>query len=274
MASSVRADRAGPALVRPLPKALALILATLLLLAGPARSDTVLVAVASNFGPVLAALAPGFQQATGHTLTAAAGPTARLGQQVAAGAPFQVLLAADQATPARLEADGHAVPGSRFTYATGQLVLWSTQPGLVDNQGAVLASGRFQHLALANPTLAPYGEAAMAVLRARGLDASLRPRLVMGESIAHAYQFVLTGHAELGFVAGSQLQGAGGPVPGSYWRVPAGLHPPIHQDAVLLKPGAGQAAALALLAYLKTPAARALIQAQGYAAHAAGARLP
>ena len=230
-----------------------------------ACADTVLVAVASNFAGTLAALAPAFRQATGHQLQAAAGPTTRLATQIAAGAPFQVLLAADQATPARLLADGLAVAGSRFTYATGHLVLWSTQPGLVDSQGEVLARGGFKHLAIANPKLAPYGEAALAVLRARGLEPQLRSRLVLAESIAQAYQFVLTGNAELGFVALSQLQAPGQPPGGSLWRVPPDLHPPIHQDAVLLKPGSGQAAALALLAFLKSPAARALIQAHGYA---------
>lgn len=232
--------------------------------ATPARADTVLVAVASNFAGPLAALAPGFGAATGHRLQVSPGATVRLATQIAAGAPYQVLLAADQATPARLEADGLAVAGSRFTYATGQLVLWSAQPGLVDSQGLVLAGAGFKHLAIANPKLAPYGEAALAVLRTRGLDAALRPRLVIAESIAQAYQFVLSGNAELGFVALSQLSAPGQAVLGSMWRVPAGLHAPLHQDAVLLKPGAGQPAALALLAYLRSPAAQALIQAYGY----------
>lgn len=252
----------------PACKRLAALLAALLVnglaLLPAARADTVLVAVASNFAGTLAALAPAFRQATGHQLQAAAGPTLRLASQIAAGAPFQVLLAADQATPARLLADGLAVAGSRFTYATGRLVLWSAQAGLVDDQGQVLGNGGFKHLAIANPKLAPYGQAALAVLRARGLEAKLRPRLVQAESIAQAYQFVLTGNAELGFVALSQLVQAGQPAQGSMWRVPAALHPAIHQDAVLLKPGQGQAAALALLAFLQSPAARALIQSHGY----------
>lgn len=231
----------------------------------PAQAGTAQVAVASNFAGTLAALAPGFEAATGHRLQVSAGPTGRLGIQIAAGAPFQVLLAADQATPARLEAAGHAVPGTRFTYAVGQLVLWSRQPGLVDPQGAVLAHGRFSHLAIANPKLAPYGAAAMAVLQARGLADRLAPRLVTAESIAQAHAFVRSGNAELGFVAWSQLVAPGQVLTGSYWRVPAALHPPIRQDAVLLAPGRGQAAPQALLAYLKTPAAQALIRAQGYA---------
>ncbi len=230
----------------------------------PARAGTAQVAVASNFAGTLAALAPGFEAATGHQLRVSAGPTSRLGTQIAAGAPFQVLLAADQATPARLVAAGLAVPGTRFTYAVGQLVLWSRQAGLVDPQGAVLAGNGFRHLAIANPKLAPYGAAAMAVLQARGLADRLAPRLVTAESIAQAHAFVRSGNAELGFVALSQLVVPGQAVPGSHWQVPPALHPPILQDAVLLTPGQGQAAAQALLAYLKTPAARALLRAHGY----------
>ena len=229
-----------------------------------AHADSVLVAVASNFAGPLAALAPLFQQATGHQLQAAAGATTRLATLIAAGAPYQVLLAADQATPAKLQAAGLALAGSRFTYATGQLVLWSAQPGLVDSQGEVLARGGFKHLAIANPKLAPYGEAALAVLRARGLESTLRPRLVLAENIAQAYQFVQTGNAELGFIALSQVQVPGQALTGSLWRVPAALHPALLQDAVLLKPGSGQVAAQALLDFLKTPAAKALIQAYGF----------
>jgi molybdate transport system substrate-binding protein len=237
----------------------------------------------------MAKIAEGFTAATGHTLKTATGSTGRFYSQILSGAPFQVLLAADDETPRRLVAEGHAVAGSQFTYATGVLVLWSAQPGLVDGQGAVLASGRFHKLAIANPKLAPYGAAAQQVLKARGLADAIAPRLVTGESIAQAYQFVATGNAELGFVALSQVIGAGPPqandaplggrspqatrgpasmpgkpATGSFWRVPASLHPEIRQDAVLLKPGEKSAAAAALLAYLKSPAARAVIQAWGY----------
>ena len=153
---------------------------------------------------------------------------------------------------------------SRFTYATGRLVLWSATPGVVDAQGAVLAGGGFAHLAIANPKTAPYGAAAMQVLRARGLAEALAPKLVTGESIAQAYQFVATGNAQLGFVALSQLSTPGKPAPGSMWRVPADLHEPIRQDAVLLRAGASNPAALALMTYLRSDAARAIIRAYGY----------
>lgn len=228
------------------------------------QAGEVTVAVAANFAGPLAKLAEGFTAASGHTLKTTAGATGKFYSQIVAGAPFQVLIAADDETPKRLIAEGHAVAGSNFTYAVGQLVLWSAQPGLVDDQGAVLASGRFNKLAIANPKLAPYGRAAMQVMQARGLADQLAPKLVTGESIAQAYQFVFTGNAELGFVALSQVMVPNKPVSGSTWRVPAALHEPILQDAVLLKAGEQSAAAAALLAYLKSAPARAVIRAHGY----------
>ncbi|MES2717860.1 MAG: molybdate ABC transporter substrate-binding protein [Pseudomonadota bacterium] len=239
-------------------------MAATLLLCPTAHADAVTVAVAANFAGPLARIAEGFTAATGHTLKTSVGSTGRFYSQIISGAPFEVLVAADDETPKRLVAEGHAVAGSNFTYAIGQLVLWSAQPGTVDDQGAVLASGRFSKLAVANPKLAPYGRAALDVLTARGLSTAITPRLVTAESIAQAYQFVATGNAELGFVALSQVVVPGKPVTGSHWRVPAHLHGPIRQDAVLLKPGAGSAAAAALLAYLRSPAAKAVIQAYGY----------
>jgi len=240
------------------------VLAGLLLGTAAARADEVLVAVAANFAGPMARIAQDFRAGTGHTARLSLGATGRFYSQVVAGAPFDVLLAADDETPARLAAEGHAVPGSRFTYAVGRLVLWSADPGLVDDEGAVLASGRFRHLAVANPKLAPYGRAAMQVLQARGLAGALAPRLVTAESIAQAHQFVASGNAELGFVALSQVAAPDQPRTGSTWRVPPQLHAPIRQDAVLLRPGLGKPAAQALLAYLKGPAAQAVIRAHGY----------
>ena len=241
------------------------------LLAPPgASADEVSVAVAANFAGPLARIADSFGAATGHTLKITSGATGKFYSQILAGAPFELLLAADDETPKRLVNEGLAVAGSQFTYALGVLVLWSAQPGFVDGQGAVLASGRFNKLAIANPKLAPYGKAALEVLQARGLAEAVAPKLVTGESIAQAYQFVFTGNAELGFVALSQViggapgSGPGKPVVGSYWRVPASLHAEIRQDAVLLKRGETKPAAAALLAYLKSPPAQALIRAWGY----------
>ncbi|WP_287066892.1 molybdate ABC transporter substrate-binding protein [Ramlibacter sp.] len=236
----------------------------LLLAAGLARAGEVQLAVAANFAAPMARIAQAFTAATGHAVRITPGATGKFRAQVQAGAPFDVLLAADEQTPRFLEAQGLAVPGTRFTYALGRLALWSATPGLVDAQGAVLATGRFRHLAIANPRLAPYGEAAMQVLHARGLEAALADRLVVGESIAQAFQFVASGNAELGFVALSQVSVPGKPAGGSLWPVPADLHAPIRQDAVLLQPGAANPAARALLDWLRGPSARAEIQAWGY----------
>ena len=197
------------------------------------------------------------------------GSTGRLYSQIVAGAPFDLLLAADAKTPGRLVAEGHAQAANRFTYAIGQLVLWSPVAGRVDADGRVLSSSCWQRLAIANPKLAPYGEAAMAVLQKRGLEAQLAAKLVTGDSIGQAYQFVATGNAELGFVALSQVQAPGQtpgqPASGSLWRVPQAYYPEIRQDVVLLRRGEANAAATALLRYLRDAEARAVIIGYGYA---------
>jgi molybdate transport system substrate-binding protein len=228
--------------------------------AGPVSAGEVQVAVAANFAGPMARIAEAFAAATGHTVKVSSGATGKFYTQIVAGAPFEVMVSADDETPKKLIAEGHAVAGSNFTYAIGKLALWSAQPGLVDDQGAVLAKGNFAHLAIANPKVAPYGAAAMEVLKAR----QLAPRLVTAESIAQAYQFVATGNAELGFVAFSQIAAADQEVKGSYWLVPPTLYGEIRQDAVLLKAGEKNPAASALLAYLKSDSARATIRRYGY----------
>jgi molybdate transport system substrate-binding protein len=222
------------------------------------------VAVAANFAVPLERIATGFSAATGQTLKISAGATGKFYSQIVAGAPFEVLIAADDETPKKLIADGHAVAGSNFTYAIGRLVLWSAQPGFVDDQGAVLGSGKFAHIAIANPKVAPYGAAGLEVIKARRLSDALTPKLVTAESIAQAFQFVSTGNAELGFVALSQVAVPGKPAVGSYWLVPQKLYGEIRQDAVLLKTGASNPAAKALLDYLKSPAAQEVIRSFGY----------
>jgi molybdate transport system substrate-binding protein len=240
------------------------ILLAALALWGSAHAAEVQVAVAANFAGPLARIGEEFSAATGHTLKVSAGATGKFQAQIVAGAPFEVLIAADDETPRKLIASGHAVAGTNFTYAIGKLVLWSAQPGFVDDQGAVLAAGKFAHLAIANPKLAPYGAAALVVLKARGLTEAVTPKLVTGESIAQAYQFITTGNAELGFVALSQVAVPGKPASGSYWLVPPALYGEIRQDAVLLEAGKTNPAAAALLAWLKGDAAKAVIRAYGY----------
>ncbi len=241
-----------------------LIGAALCVTALAAHADEVSVAVAANFTGPLAKIGEGFTAATGHVLKVSSGATGKFYSQIVAGAPFEVLIAADDETPKKLIAEGHAVAGTNFTYAIGKLVLWSAQPGFVDDQGAVLASGKFAHLAIANPKVAPYGRAGVEVLGARGLTDALATKLVTGESIAQAYQFVATGNAELGFVALSQVAVPGKPAAGSSWIVPQSLYGEIRQDAVLLKVGEKNPAATVLLTYLRSEPARRVIQSFGY----------
>jgi molybdate transport system substrate-binding protein len=235
-----------------------------LLLSIPAHAAEVSVAVAANFTAPMNAIAAEFAHDTGHQARLAFGSTGKFYAQIKNGAPFQVFLAADDETPARLENEKLTVPGSRMTYAIGALALWSTQPGLVDAKGEVLKQGGFHKLALANPKLAPYGKAAVEVLGGLGLLDALTPKFVLGENIAQTWQFVRSGNAELGFVALSQVMKDGRIAEGSAWIVPARLHMPIRQDAVILSSGKGNAAAEALLKYLKGDKARAIIQSYGY----------
>jgi molybdate transport system substrate-binding protein len=249
---------------KPLLDLKAAVLVALLLGVGGSRAGEVLVAVAANFAAPMQRIAAAFQRDTGHSARLSFGSTGKFYAQITNGAPHDVFLAADQATPARLENEGRVVAGSRFTYATGRLVLWSTQPGLVDAEGSVLRKGNFRHLAVANAQLAPYGAAAWQALENMQLLAPVKPKLVQGESIAQAYQFVATGNAELGFVALSQVMADGVFASGSAWVVPAALHAPLRQDAVLLHKGSNNPAAFSLMQYLQGDKARSILRAFGY----------
>ncbi|MCD0503557.1 molybdate ABC transporter substrate-binding protein [Bordetella petrii] len=229
-----------------------------------ATAGEVQVAVAANFTAPMQAIAQQFEQDTGHKAMAAFGATGQFYAQIKNGAPFEVFLAADDTRPARLETEGQTVPGSRFTYAVGSLALWSAQPGYVDEQGAVLKKNAFRHLAIANPKTAPYGLAATQVLDKLGLADALKLKIVEGQSIAQAQQFVATGNAELGFVALSQVYKDGKLTSGSAWLVPASMHDAIKQDAVILAKGKGNPAAQAFVDYLKGPQAAAIIKSYGY----------
>jgi molybdate transport system substrate-binding protein len=240
------------------------LLGGLILLGSGAYADTAQVAVAANFSGPIAAIQPAFEKKTGHKLAVTTGATGKFYAQIKNGAPFEVLLSADDTTPAKLEEEGLAVPGTRFNYAIGKLVLWSAKPGYVDKDGNILRKAPFAHLAIANPKTAPYGAAAVEVLNRLGLYKTLEPRLVTGENIAQTQQFVATGNAELGFLALSQVRKDGKLTSGSAWLVPAELHAPIRQDAVLLTKGKDNPAAAALLGFLKGDSARAIIKSFGY----------
>lgn len=231
---------------------------------GTAHADEVQVAVAANFAGPMDKLAAEFQKDTGHKAIVASGATGKFYAQIRNGAPFEVLLSADDETPAKLETEGHVVAKSRFTYAVGRLVLWSAKADYVDASGAILKTGDFKHLAIANPKTAPYGAAAMATIDKLGLTGKLQPRLVQGENIAQAWQFASTGNADLGFVAQAQVWRDGKFTSGSGWIVPAAMHAPIRQDAALLTKGAQNPAAQALLQYLRTDKAKTLIRSFGY----------
>lgn len=229
--------------------------------ATPAHAGETTVAVAANFSAAANELATAFHDVTGHRARYSFGATGLLYTQIAQAAPFDVFLAADQIRPKMAEDAGLSVPGSRFTYAIGHLVLWSADPNRIDGTNAALMHGDFQHLAMANPDTAPYGAAAVEVLNALGLMESLKAKLVVGKSAGQTYQFVATGNAELGFVARSQV---GSVESGSVWVIPQALYTPIRQDAVLLRSGAKNAAALAFVDFLKTPDALAIIEKYGY----------
>jgi molybdate transport system substrate-binding protein len=242
----------------------ALVLACSVLMSGTALANEVQVAVAANFTAPIQAIARDFERDTGHKLVASFGATGQFYAQIHNGAPFEVFLSADDSTPAKLESEGATVKGSRFTYATGTLALWSATPGYVDDKGEVLKGQGYRHLSIANPKAAPYGLAATQVLEKLGLSQATRSRIVEGQSISQAYQFISSGNAELGFVALSQIYKDGKLTSGSAWVVPAELHDPIRQDAVILDKGRNNPAAQALVDYLKGPKAGEIIRSFGY----------
>jgi molybdate transport system substrate-binding protein len=229
-----------------------------------AHAGQVQVAAAANLARPIEKIAAAFQRDTGHRAIVALGSTGKFYAQIRNGAPFEVLLAADSETPRRLEAEGLARPGTRFTYATGRLVLWSAQEGVVDTRGDILRKPPAGKLAIADPRVAPYGAAAVQTLEKMRLLATWQPFFVQGESIAQAHQFAASGNARLAFVALSQVAEQGRIARGSGWIVPAVLHAPLAQDAVLLNPGADNPAAIAFLSYLRGNAARTILRNAGY----------
>ena len=245
--------------MKPLLSALILSLCTAF-----AHADETQIAVASNFAGPAQKIAAEFEKQTGHKAILVTGATGKFYAQIVNGAPFDILLAADDETPAKLEKAGYSVSNQRFTYAIGKLVLWSTKSAIVDADTDVLKRGGFDHLSIANPKVAPYGVAAVETMKALGVYETLQSKLVMGENIAQTHQFVATGNAPLGFVALSQVL-KDGKIEGSYWIVPEKLYSPIRQDAALLNKGKDNRAAAAFLDFIKTnETAKAIILSYGY----------
>ncbi|WP_233356008.1 molybdate ABC transporter substrate-binding protein [Henriciella aquimarina] len=237
-------------------------LALLALFPAQAQADEATIAVASNFRPVMAELETVFESQTGHDLTVSVGSTGKLYTQIIHGAPYDIFLAADEARPKRLEAESQIVPGTRFTYAIGQLTLWRPEGGEISPEA--LAAPDLRHVAIANPELAPYGAAATEVIAGLGLTGQLEGKLVRGENIGQAFAFVKTGNAELGFVALSQVLSLEDGERGARWDPPQTLYTPIRQDAVLLKRSADNEAAQAFIAFLRGDDAKAIISGYGY----------
>ncbi len=233
-------------------------------ISAPAAAQQIQVAVAANFAAPARILAARFEQQGIHRVALSTGSTGKFYAQIKNGAPFDILLSADAETPSRMEKEGFAVAGQGFTYAVGKLVLWSQQVDVVDGRGEVLRTGSFRRISIANPRLAPYGIAAQQVMEKLGVWTALQPRLVLGENIAQAYQFVSSGNAELGFIAYSQIREPGKATAGYYWLVPQDLYEPIRQNTALLMRAKDSQGSREFLAFLRNPSARELIRAYGY----------
>ena len=234
------------------------------LLNNAVQAEQINIAVASNFMAAMKDIAAEFEKSSGHQVKLSFGSSGKFYAQIKHGAPFQAFFSADQVKPKALAKEGLAIPESRFTYAIGALALWSAKPGWVDDNAGRLKSGDFNKLALANPKLAPYGSAAVAVLNNLKLKEATQAKWVQGENIAQTYQFVSTGNAGMGFVALSQIIAKGHLEKGSTWIVPAELYDPIRQDAVLLQRGKNSAATQALLRFVRSEKARGIIESYGY----------
>ena len=237
----------------------------LLLIPAVARPAEAIVAVAANFAPALEALRVEFEASSPHALKVASGSTGKLYAQIVNGAPFDLFLAADAERPRRLEASGSGVPGTRFTYATGRLAAWSAVPGLVDDDlAATLGQRHVRRISIANPALAPYGVAARQVFDALGVADAVDGRIVMGENVVQAFTISVTGNADVGIVALSTVLASGTKHGGQFVEIPASLHEPIRQDALLLAHGRANEAALAFVRFLQSDSARQRLASFGY----------
>jgi molybdate transport system substrate-binding protein len=230
----------------------------------PVQAGEVRVALASDFAVAMERLAPMFQKESGHTLQLTPGASGKLYAQIKKGAAFDVFLSADEELPKRLMQEGAAVAGSRFVYATGRLVLWSAQPGFVDDKGLVLNRGNFNLLAIPNPLYSPYGVAAKETLTKLTMWNAMQRKLDKGDDDVQTYQFAASERTELALIPLSQVMRDGKLGPGSAWIVLPELHNPIRQSAVLLSGAKDPAAAQAFFAFLKSEKAQKVMRGFGY----------
>ena len=224
-------------------------------------SEEIHAAVASNFSDAMKEIVEKFELRRNHEVILSFGSTGRLYSQLMNGAPYDLFFSADSKRPEMLEINGVALPGSRFTYAIGKLVLWSLTRHFIDSSGDVLTEGNFKHLAIANPDLAPFGLSAKEFLQHENLWEKMQKKILRGENVAQAFHFVKSSAADLGFVSLSQIKRLDGKSKGSYWEVPQAFYTPIVQQAVLLKESE---AARDFITFMTSDAAIAIILGFGY----------
>jgi len=247
---------------------LRLLLAIALSAAGAQASGAgrVLVAAAANMTYVLEPLNEAFEKAEpGITVTSETGSSGGIVAQIGNGAPYDVFLSADMDFPAKLVAMGEADRASLVTYAFGRLVLWTTRRGLeLGSVESVVRNPSVLKIAIANPATAPYGRAAEEVLSRLGVAAEARPKLVVGENVTQAAQFVSSGNADAGFVAYSIVVAPNLGERGRWVEIPAALYAPIAQGAVLTRHGMTNPAARRYLQFLRATEARGILARFGY----------
>ena len=227
-------------------------------------ADTTNVAVAANFMGPMKQIVEVFETSSPHRVILSYGSSGKFFAQIVNGAPFDILVSADQEKPRQLVELGIASSDSRFTYALGALALWTTQDQYSADGSSILVAGDFDRLAIANPRLAPYGAAAMEVLKGLGLSEQIKGKLVRGENVSQTYRFVQSGNAQFGFIALSQILQTGVKAHGWHWRVPSSMHSPIRQDMVLIKRATNNVAAQSLLSFMRRPVAVSIIKSHGY----------
>lgn len=227
----------------------------------PAYGETLNVAVAANFVAALEAIQIEFEAESEHTIRIIRGSSGKHYAQIRSGAPFDVFLSADASRPQRLLEEGVAVADSLNTYALGQLALWSREPGIALGEEYLANSANYTTIAMANPRVAPYGQAAAELLEYLGITELVGQKRVLGENIAQTFQFAYSGNADLGLVAYSQTLSANIRAQGSTWLVPTHLHQPIRQDLVLLK---DSTAAREFVAFMDSAVVAQILLQHGY----------
>jgi molybdate transport system substrate-binding protein len=245
------------------------LLAAFLLLPGffDVKPAQLRIAVAANFIVPMQAVVGEFEKQNNIKVDLSPASTGTLFTQIENGAPYDLFFAADIVRPKKLEDEGRIIVDSRFTYAIGKIVLWGRDDDLAEDFAdleSILSSDRFRRLSIANPDLAPYGEAAQEALQQLGDWDDLQSKIVRGENINQAYQFVRSGNAQLGIIALSQITRPDREISGSHWEIPEALYKPIEQQAVILSESTNQQMAASFMEFMKSDEIGLLIREFGY----------